>query len=188
MKKTHIILHHSLVSRYKNDDQFDAINRNHISRGWGMIGYQYTINPAGIVKKGRHEGQRGAHCYQQNMNELSIGIMLEGNFDVENPTKEQIESLKILLKDIMKRHNIEKENVMFHRDYATYKSCPGNKITKGLLKDILDDKKDLVSPWAKEAVEWCIEKKIATQWAAPQAPITKEEMAVMIYRMYNLNK
>jgi N-acetylmuramoyl-L-alanine amidase len=179
--KTNILLHHSGVSRELNNEQFDAINGYHERLGWGMIGYQYVIEPNGDIKKGRHENQRGAHCYQEDMNIKSIGICLTGNFDIEKPTIQQLESLKILLKDLMNRHSILKEKVEPHRKYATYKSCPGTLFTDNLIKSLFM-RNNNISDWAKDAVKFCIDEEIATNWEDPQAPITKEEMAVMLYR------
>lgn len=41
-----------------------------------------------------------------------------------------------------------------------------------------------ISKWAKESVRWAIKSQIALGWKEPQKPLTKEEMAVMLYRFY----
>lgn len=49
--KSWVIIHHSAVSRSKNKEQFDAMKRYHIGKGWGNIGYHYVIEPDGTIKK-----------------------------------------------------------------------------------------------------------------------------------------
>ena len=132
-----IIVHHSLVSRFNSPSQFDSINRYHKGLGWGKIGYHFLIEPDGQVKIGRAENEVGAHTKQMMMNYLSIGICLSGNFDIDDPTPEQIASLLGLIEDLQKKYGIPDKRVKLHRDYAKYKSCPGTRIPndiKGYLK------------------------------------------------------
>ena len=123
----YIILHHTGVSYNKNADQYEATNRYHKSLGWGMIGYHYEIAKDGTIHSGRKESQVGAHCSQSSMNYQSIGIALDGNFDEELPTSEQMSSLRFLLSDIRTRWNIPDENIKNHREYAR-KTCPGKRL------------------------------------------------------------
>lgn len=132
-KPTQIILHHTAVSYKKNPDQYEATKKYHISKGWGDIGYHYEIAKNGKVYIGRQELQVGAHTKEDNVNYNSIGICIDGNFDVELPTIEQENALRELLLDIMKRRKIDAKNIFPHRHYAKspitkkpYKSCFGN--------------------------------------------------------------
>ena len=139
MKKTHIIIHHSLVSYTKNPSQFEAIERYHAGKGWGKgTGYNFVIEKDGLRENGRSLSTLGAHCYQQGMNRKSIGICLSGDFDIEEPTREQCESLLKLILELQEAHGIPDENVELHRDYATYKSCPGNLIPDNILNGAED--------------------------------------------------
>lgn len=135
-KPTQIICHHTAVSYNKNPDQFEATKRYHISKGWGDIGYHYEISKSGRVYKGRDESTPGAHTKEQNVNYNSISICLDGNFDIELPTKEQTESLKKLLLELMVKYKIPSINIFPHRHYAInpatkrpYKSCYGSKLS-----------------------------------------------------------
>ena len=123
-----IVVHHTGVSYDKNPDQFEATNTYHKSKGWGMIGYHHEIAKDGTIHKGREHHQPGAHCYQKRMNYESIGIVLDGNFDIEMPTAAQIKSLKWLLIKISNDYKIHHSKIGPHRNYATYKSCYGSKL------------------------------------------------------------
>lgn len=145
----YIIVHHTAVSYTKNADQYEATNRYHASLGWGKIGYHYEISKAGKIYKGREENEVGAHCYQQGMNYQSIGICLDGNFDVELPTGEQQSALKLLISDIMRRYSIPLEHIYPHRHFAGYKSCYGTKLASDWVHLLLK-KKDMFTLIQKE--------------------------------------
>ena len=186
-RNDYIIIHHTLVSREKNDEQFDAVDNYHRSLGWGKIGYSVFIEQDGTVKKGRGYDEAGAHCSQKLMNYRSIGICLAGNFDIEDPTTEQIEVLYRVVNELRVVYNIPVDKVLPHRHFATYKSCPGNRLTDSFIQEVaVGYISNPVSEWAKESVAWCKETGIATNFDFPQNPVTKEEMAVMLHRYHNL--
>lgn len=136
-----LVLHHSAVSYNKNPNQFDAIDRYHKSKGWGMIGYHYVIEKNGTLKVGRKENQVGAHCKEEGMNFKSIGIMMTGNFDIEMPTEAQKRSLRGLLLKLVARY--PQAEITYHRHWATYKSCPGKLIKDNWAKNLIKENKML---------------------------------------------
>ena len=178
----YIIIHHTLVSRNKNKEQFNAIDNYHKRKGWGGIGYQYLIEPDGEVKKGRKESEVGAHCTHRFMNYRSIGICLTGNFDIEEPTKKQKESLLKLLNELQAKYGIKDDKVLLHRELATYKSCPGSRIPNDIRMylDLGDDCPD----WADEARVWTTRMKIS-DGKRPNDTVTRAEMWTMLYRTFN---
>lgn len=76
----------------------------------------------------------GAHTIGQNFS--SIGIGLAGNFNVEKPSKQQVEKLGKTIFDIMGSFNIPINRVYPHRTFSNT-SCYGT-----LLKD----------KWARQTV------------------------------------
>lgn len=98
------------------------------------IGYHYFIDKAGKLTNGRADTDEGAHTIGKNNS--SIGICLAGNFDVTMPTKEQIETLKILLRVKMTEYGIPLENIVPHRKFAN-KSCYGTKLSDDWVANIL---------------------------------------------------
>lgn len=134
-KRSHIIVHHTAVSRTVNNSQFNAVKQFHINMKWGDIGYNWFIESNGQIIQGRSEHVAGTHTREEGMNLKSIGICLAGDFDKENPTPKQERSLGRLLDEISNRHDIPIGNIKYHRDY-TNKSCPGKNITDNWAKDL----------------------------------------------------
>lgn len=132
-----IIVHHTASVARDDRQQFDAVDRYHRSKGWGMIGYHWFIERDGTVKKGREESMMGAHTTQWMMNYRSIGICLAGDFDTQDPSDAQWQALKDLLTDVQLRNGIRDGRIKMHRDYAKYKSCPGARFTQQLLDKII---------------------------------------------------
>ncbi len=128
-KITKIIIHHS-----GNHDTPKKIRELHVKEyGWEDIGYHYMISRTGRIIKGRDEEKTGAHAKGENKE--SIGICLLGNLDEKEPTKEQITSLKKLIKELSKKHPIK--TIKEHREVkGVKKSCPGKKYDKKITEEI----------------------------------------------------
>ena len=133
-KPKFIMIHHSAVSYALNADQFKANNNYHKAQ-WNFkssmgyyLGYTYEIAKSGFIKQARQEGEQTAACYQENMNNgQCIHICLDGNFDIEKPAPEQVYALRDILKGLVKKHGIKKDNIVFHSAYAQ-KTCPGKNV------------------------------------------------------------
>ncbi len=113
-----------------------------ISRGWGDIGYNYVIDKQGNIYEGRAGGPQivGAHTAYHNLS--SIGISLMGNFNIEIPTKAQMDVLKLLIADHSNRFNVNPVgsqyflgmnsfNISGHKDVARKghgTACPGKNL------------------------------------------------------------
>jgi N-acetyl-anhydromuramyl-L-alanine amidase AmpD len=126
-KIKYLIVHHTATNRDRTT--FEAVKRYHTQvRGWEDIGYHWFINGKGELKKGRDEQWVGAHCKTPgySMNFQSLGIALTGNFEIENPAKEQIATLDDLLGRLRTKYSIPKENVLGHKEAeGTSTLCPG---------------------------------------------------------------
>ncbi len=152
MKPQYLILHHSKTKDQQVVD-WQAIRRYHkgwayngkiidheeareltlkgkkVKRPWTDIGYHYGIEMVRgefEVLVGRFANKSGAHCYQERMNHKSLGILLMGDFDNHVPDIEQWGLAVDLCASLCAVHGIPVENVKGHRDFATYKSCPGH--------------------------------------------------------------
>ncbi len=148
-----IILHHTAVSYDKNPDQFNATNIYHKSIGFPIsslgffTGYQYEINKDGKVYQARIDTETGAHT--KGMNNSSIGICADGNFDIEMPTPAQVASLRILISRLSSEFRIPPENIVPHRKFAN-KTCYGSRLSDDWARslaspDLLQEKERLTT-------------------------------------------
>lgn len=143
-KIKYIMIHHSSVSHDKNSDQFEANNRTHKGR-WQVIsslgfylGYNYEIAKSGKIRQARMDGERTVACYQENMNNgQCIHICLDGNFEIEKPASTQIFALRDLLKKLVQKYEIQKDNIVFHKDYSST-VCPGKNMDIDFIRSLVE--------------------------------------------------
>lgn len=112
-----IILHHIEATTAKPED----IHQWHLDNGWNGFGYNYYIKKDGTVYEGRGLNI-GAQC--QGMNSKSIGIALEGNYEVESTVPDVMMISLLDLINELKRKLPNKVTIEPHLKY-TYTSCPG---------------------------------------------------------------
>lgn len=125
-----IVIHHTASAP---DITVDDIHRMHIGNGWSGIGYHLVVYPNGSVHQGRPLDAMGAQC--EGYNNRSIGVNLTGNFEIEQPTQEQVDSLVLLLSDLMRQYNIPPEQVTGHNVWNAT-ACPGANLD-AILPDIV---------------------------------------------------
>lgn len=119
-----LIIHHTASTR---DMTLEEIHQEHLNQGWIGIGYHYYIRKDGRIYKGRPEKYIGAHC--EEYNSISLGICLSGNFEVEEPTIEQLNSLKALIKELKLKY--PQATIHSHSDFNAT-SCCGKNLRKYL--------------------------------------------------------
>lgn len=112
---THFIVHHSAGGNGATD--FAAVVASywdlHVNtNGWDDIGYNWLIDPNGIVYEGRGSGISGAHFSCANEN--TTGICLVGNFSSVAPSDTALSSLKQLLAWESCDKNIVLTDTSFH--------------------------------------------------------------------------
>lgn len=135
-----IMIHHSLT-RDSGTVSWQAIRHYHVAKlGWKDIGYHFGIelvNDQYEVLVGRMINEEGAHCREAGMNRKAIGICFIGNFDETNLPDQQRELGVRLVKSLMAQFKIPVDYVVCHRDFAPYKSCPGNRFPWAAFKNQL---------------------------------------------------
>ena len=92
---THVIVHHSAANTTSSD--FAAVVRSywdfHVnSNGWDDVGYNWLIDPDGVIYEGRGSGLQGAHFSCINGN--TTGICMIGNYETATPTAAAIAALE----------------------------------------------------------------------------------------------
>jgi N-acetylmuramoyl-L-alanine amidase len=92
-------------------------------RGWGDLAYHYIIGIDGTVYEGRdtdYAGDTGTG-YDTDGHFL---VVVEGNFEIEQPTKAQLDSLVAILAWASYEFDVSPSTVTGHRDHAAT-ACPG---------------------------------------------------------------
>ena len=92
-------------------------------RGWSDIGYHYLVRLNGNVEVGRDVDIQGAHCFKNNGNVASIGVVYvggDGGKDTRN--EKQKASLLKLLKDLKSLY--PNATIYGHHDFDRSKTCP----------------------------------------------------------------
>lgn len=108
-----------------SENELRKIQREDIEvYGFKDIRFHAIIAPSGVCYLGRPFSFVGAHLYHKNPG--NIGILMYGNFEVEKPTKEQINTLLDLLNYIeLKYPSVNsRKNIFGHLDFANT-LCPG---------------------------------------------------------------
>ncbi|MDR2392280.1 MAG: peptidoglycan recognition protein family protein [Planctomycetota bacterium] len=94
--------------------------------GAGDIGYHFVIDRTGTVWQGRDWGYQGAHV--SGANPHNIGIMLLGNFEIQQPTRQQLESLERLVASLARKYGLDPATKVFrHCDFGNTQ-CPGRNL------------------------------------------------------------
>lgn len=107
-----------------------AIQHHHVvNRGWGDIGYHYIVDGAGRVWQGRSMAFQGAHAGDGEANRGNIGIVVEGNFNHQAPTRTQIQALKSLIHHLRAKYGIPAWQVHGHDHYRPTE-CPGRYLSR----------------------------------------------------------
>ena len=127
MREINLIVIHCSGSRCDRDYTFEALDRDHRSRGWNGCGYHRYITKDGTVHIGRPYEQVGAHVGPK-FNPHSIGICYEGGLNekgqfADTRTEAQKRSMAALIRELKVR--FPKARVLGHRDLpGVRKECP----------------------------------------------------------------
>lgn len=127
-----ITVHHTAAESHSKTDQaviaeIESVCLAHITRGYGDIGYHFVIDARGVVWEARSLAYEGAHVKEQN-NE-NIGVVLLGNFEVQDVNDAQKESLAVLVAALRKKYQVKRHRVYGHRDLGK-SVCPGANLYK----------------------------------------------------------
>jgi len=143
---THLIVHHSAGNNQSNDfgQVVEFIWDLHVNtNGWDDIGYNWLIDPNGILYQGRPDNYQGAHF--SCINENTVGICVIGDYSLVEPSEEAINTLintlafeateHLIDVNIQSQHETGEfllDNIAGHRDSSgsmnacSGTECPGN--------------------------------------------------------------
>lgn len=130
-----LIVVHCSDSDNPKHDNIATVRQWHTERGFigpdGLkgthddIGYHYFITKDGTVHTGRPEHRIGAHV--GGFNKRSLGVCLSGR---KQFTSDQFQALEKLLKDLCKKYDLEKKDIVEHNDLQPAKTCPNFDLHK----------------------------------------------------------
>lgn len=135
-KWRYIVIHHSAT----DEGNALAFHKLHRIKGWETLGYHFVIDNGSIGKKeGNIEAsgrwikqQNGAHCKAAQMNYRGIGVCLVGNFNTEEVSPGQMDSLVYLVNTLRRYYNIPPENIIGHGQAPGARTdCPGKRFPWG---------------------------------------------------------
>src|SRR5579884_3939955 len=114
---THAVVHHTAGSNDLTDWAAEVLNIwnfHTFSNGWGDIGYNFLIDPNGVIYEGRAGGSGaiGAHFSCRNTN--TVGIALLGTFSTVPPTQAALTSLERLLSQLCQQNKIDPTAMVYH--------------------------------------------------------------------------
>lgn len=93
---------------------------------WGDFAYHYYIDVGGQIAKGRDDQYQGDSGTRYDLAGRLL-IVLEGKFDVEQPTREQLASLDALVQWLAAKHGLKADSISSHNDHAPT-TCPGKNL------------------------------------------------------------
>lgn len=97
---------------------------------WSDIGQHFAVAPDGTIWDGRDLNRDPASI--KGHNEGAISIEMIGNFDKGHDvlTDAQKEAVVELVRLLLKKFNLYRDDIIFHREYDASKTCPGSGIEK----------------------------------------------------------
>jgi len=97
---THLVVHHSAGANESRD--WPAVIRSiwvlHVQgNGWNDIGYNYLVDPNGVIYEGRAGGDGVIGAHFSGVNTGTMGVCMVGTYSSQAPSVVAVESLKKLL-------------------------------------------------------------------------------------------
>ena len=124
-----IVLHHTwdtILEWKKGEVSCKYYKKMYEAKGW-KSGPHLFVAPEGIWLF-TDIGEQGTHA--NSGNEGSVGIEMVGRYDDKVPVGLVWKNTKAALKILLEKFNLKKEDIHFHREFNSQKSCPGKAITK----------------------------------------------------------
>lgn len=141
---THLIVHHTFEPRDAPGGDWAAAVRSvwnfHVfSNGWADVGYNYLIDPNGVIYEGRAGGDNVVGAHFSGVNGNTMGVVLIGDFTNAVPTAPALASLKKILawkadqraldpagQRLHAASGLTLQVISGHRDGPRSTECPGN--------------------------------------------------------------
>jgi hypothetical protein len=147
-KPKRILVHHtgskkhlgaSILKKMANLQRFsqakEKLADGRTKLAWADVPYHFYVDAEGKIAEGRAITAEGDTNTKYDPSGY-VQVVLEGNFEIEEPSDAQIKSLKALTLWLSGRYAIDSEDVSYHQAVAQT-ACPG--------KNLIDRMKDVKS-------------------------------------------
>lgn len=101
----------------------NELDKKHKNDGHSMFTHHYLVKKNGYIFRGRYEKDESYIDEKFNFN--VIGIMVEGNFDIEEINETQFNNLMSLIQDISYRNKYIGNNIFIHSEVNRFITSPG---------------------------------------------------------------
>ena len=143
---THLIVHHTAMGVEEPSSDWPALVRSiwnfHVlERGWADIGYNYLIDPNGVIYEGRSGGDNVIGAHFSGVNAGTMAVALLGDFTAAAPTTDALNSLKEILawkcdqcgldpegRSLHEASQLILNTISGHRDGPKATECPGDAL------------------------------------------------------------
>ncbi|MBM7634095.1 peptidoglycan recognition family protein [Geomicrobium sediminis] len=143
-----IIIHHPGAVRYS----YLQVHNQHRGQGWSGAGYNYYLQ-----KNHEYYELRGLNvgAHAANNNSDSLGVCVEGNYDVEHIDEELFLRFVQEVRKLMRQHGLTANDVYRHSDVGNT-SCPGRNFPWARFKRLIGQTEEVKSivygPKEKEVI------------------------------------
>jgi hypothetical protein len=123
-----LVVHHSAF-HIATDETMRSIQDLHMDRnGWADVGYHYGIDRDGVIYEGRDVRVRGASVAGHNTG--TMGVVVMGRFDEEEPLQAQLTALQTLVNALAKLYPLT--HLAGHNEFNSNTTCPGEFLARYL--------------------------------------------------------
>ena len=143
----YVVIHHSgtPMGTVKGMDRYHREER-HMENGLAyhfVIGNGHGMNDGEVAVGHRWlEQLDGGHLRSEELNKISIGICLVGDFEHDDPTARQMQNLKALTRYLLDRCRLGPNSLRTHQQInPIYTRCPGRNFpTKTFLRQFRENR------------------------------------------------
>ena len=131
-----LTLHHTAVSQTaatQGPARARQHQRYHQSLGWPDLAYHFLVDRSGLAYEGREVRFRGDTGTEYDPTGHFL-VCMEGDFDTQEPTAEQLETAVALFAWASQRYDIDAATLAGHGAYAVT-SCPG-AVVSAMIPDL----------------------------------------------------
>jgi hypothetical protein len=119
-----VAVHHTAALLLSNETMRDVQNLHLHLNGWADVGYHYGIDHSGVIYEGRDIHVRGASVAGHNTG--VIGVVLMGDFQIDEPLDVQLASLQTLVNWLAEQYPLT--HLAAHREFNPETLCPGDHL------------------------------------------------------------